>query len=226
MSYAEQCAAFTPSSKFQSPSSGEKSGGSSMQGSASPNGILVHRPRVGVSQPTLGTPPVAVQPRCCWKFCGTMNLAIPEPLPQPVPMTKGKLAMVAGSAAVVLCAVPTIGIVSYIAKSTGDSRERAEYEHRVVLPPSASKIQCRGDGWLRVTPISGGCVTTMFEMDPSEVSAFLAPLHIRSRNGPATATGDPLVNGWNVWPNGSATFIPGNEEYGGWRPQIFINVFC
>jgi hypothetical protein len=119
--------------------------------------------------------------------------------------------------ATILCVMAILPLGKYIARSTGDSRERAENEHGIALPPSASKIQCRGDGWLRVTPISGGFVTTMFEMDPADVSAFLAPLHIRSRSGPAIATGDPSVNGWNVWPQKSPTFIPGNEQGGGWR---------
>ena len=57
----------------------------------------------------------------------------------------------------------------------------------------------------------------MFEMDPADTAAFLAPLHVRSRNGPAIATGDPSVNGWNVWPRDSKTFVPGNEQCGGWR---------
>lgn len=117
----------------------------------------------------------------------------------------------------ILCVMVILSLRKYIARSTGDSRERAEYEHGIALPPSASKIQCRGDGWLRVTPLSGGFVTTMFEMNPADTSAFLAPLHIRSRNGPALATGDPSVNGWNVWPQNSPTFIPGNEQGGGWQ---------
>jgi hypothetical protein len=122
-----------------------------------------------------------------------------------------------GLAFTTLGSIAILSINSYIARSTGNSRERAEYEHGVALPPSASKIQCRGDGWLRVTPISGGFVTTMFEMNPADAAAFLAPLHIRSRNGPALAAGDPLVNGWNVWPQKSPTYIPGNEQGGGWQ---------
>lgn len=108
-------------------------------------------------------------------------------------------------------------LICYILRSTGDSRERAECEHGIRLPPSAVRIQCRGDGWLRKTPISGGGVTTLFEMDPAEVSAFLAPFHIRSRTAPVITMGDPTVNGWNVWPQGSATFVPGNSEYGGFQ---------
>jgi len=118
---------------------------------------------------------------------------------------------------IILCALAILPFAKYIARSTGDSRERAEYEYGISLPPSASKIQCRGDGWLRVTPVSGGFVTTMFEMDPADTASFLAPLRIRSRNGPAVSSGDPAVNGWNVWPQGSPTFIPGNEQGAGWR---------
>ncbi len=130
-------------------------------------------------------------------------------------MKKRNLAMIAS---LVVCGVLAVILTSYISKSTGDSRERAEYEHGVRLPPSAAEIQCRGDGWLRVTPIRGGFVNSMFEMEPAELPAFLAPLHIRSRAAPALASGDPKVNGWNVWPQGSPTFIVGNPQGGGdWR---------
>lgn len=132
-------------------------------------------------------------------------------------MRDRKLIWSFGIIAVLLCIYGGMVLSRYVARSTGDSRERAELEHGVLLPPSAADIQCRGDGWLRVTPISGGFVTTMFEMNPAEMSTFLAPLRIRSRNGPAIATGDPLVNGWNVWSQKSPTFIPGNEQGGGWR---------
>ena len=132
-------------------------------------------------------------------------------------MQNKKMFLSLASIAVLLCIYGGMVLSRHVARSTGDSRERAEHEHGIALPPSASKIQCRGDGWLRVTPISGGFVTTMFEMDSADTSGFLAPLHIRSRNGPAIATGDPSVNGWNVWPQKSPTFIPGNEQGGGWQ---------
>jgi hypothetical protein len=130
-------------------------------------------------------------------------------------MKRGKL--VPCLVATVLCALAIFLLGKHIARSAGDSRERAEHEHGIALPPSALNIQCRGDGWLRLTPFYGGFATTMFEMDPADATAFLAPLHIRSRNGPVIATGDPAVNGWNVWPQGSPTFIPGNKQGGGWR---------
>ena len=140
-----------------------------------------------------------------------------------LPALRGSLGFMKGGKWLIGLAFITLGLVaifslsSYIARSTGNSRERAEYEHDIALPPSASKIQCRGDGWLRVTPLSGGFVTTMFEMSPTDQSAFLAPLHIRGRSDPSIATGDPLVNGWNVWPQKSPTFIPGNEQGGHWQ---------
>lgn len=104
-----------------------------------------------------------------------------------------------------------------IGRSTGDSRERAELEHGVKLPRSATSIQCRGDGWLRVTPVSGGGVTTLFEMQADEIPAFLAPLKIRSRAAPVVATGDPMENGYNVWSHKSTTWVPGNKQYGGFQ---------
>ena len=118
-------------------------------------------------------------------------------------------------AAIVFCVWVAVVLSQSITRSTGDSRERAEHEHGIRLPPSATSIQCRGDGWLRKTPVSGGCVTTMFVMAPADMAGFLAPLHIRSRTPPAIASGDPTVNGWNVWPHGAPTYIPGNASYAG-----------
>jgi hypothetical protein len=120
-------------------------------------------------------------------------------------------------AVIAITVITGLFIGNSIARSTGDSRERAEYEHGIKLPASAVAIQCRGDGWLRKSPFHGGGATAMFEMDPADTAAFLAPLHVRSRTAPALATGDPTVNGWNVWPQGAPTFIPGNRQFGGFH---------
>lgn len=119
--------------------------------------------------------------------------------------------------AIAIVAFPVGMLVRYAARSTGDSRERAEYEHGITLPPSATAFQCRGDGWLRKTPVSGGGATTLFEMPPADQSAFLSSLHVRSRTAPAIPHGDPALNGWNVWPQGSPSFIPGNPQFGGFN---------
>lgn len=57
----------------------------------------------------------------------------------------------------------------------------------------------------------------MFEMNAVDLPAILSRLTIRSRGGPVRATGDPLLNGWNVWPESAPTFIPGNRQYGGFK---------
>jgi len=96
----------------------------------------------------------------------------------------------------------------------GDPRTRAEHEHGITLPASARNIQCKGDA-------SRGFLdrgaATMFEMSTNDLPAFFAQLRVRSRSAPARATGDPTVNGYNVWPQDSPTFVPGNEQYGGFR---------
>ena len=95
-----------------------------------------------------------------------------------------------------------------------DPRVRAEREHGVRLPPSAHNIQCRGDA-------SRGFLdrgaATMFEMSTNEMTAFVAQLQVRLRTLPARATGDPTINGYNVWPTSAATVVPGNAQYGGFR---------
>lgn len=57
----------------------------------------------------------------------------------------------------------------------------------------------------------------MFEMSADELTTFIAQLRVRSRRTPARAGGDPRVNGYNVWPTGVQTFVPGNTQYGGFR---------
>ena len=96
----------------------------------------------------------------------------------------------------------------------GNSRARAEREHGISIPSSANHIQCRGDAWL---PFLDRGATTMFEMSAKDLSAFVAQLPVDSRSAPSLRTGDPAVNGWNVWPIGSATFVPANRPYGGFR---------
>src|SRR4051812_23850862 len=70
----------------------------------------------------------------------------------------------------------------------GDSRNRAEREHGIVLPTSANHIQCRGDAWRGF--LDRGA-TTMFEMTADDLSTFTARLQIRSRTAPVLKTGDP-----------------------------------
>lgn len=97
-----------------------------------------------------------------------------------------------------------------------DSRMRAEAEHGIKLPPSARHLQCRGDAGLAV--LDRGA-STMFEMDGKDLAEFVAQLRITSRAAPvSTANADPLINGYNVWPQDSPTAVPGNAQYGGFRP--------
>ena len=46
---------------------------------------------------------------------------------------------------------------------------------------------------------------------------FIAQLRIKSRTAPVQALGDPTVNGYNVWPKGVATFVPGDPLYCGFQ---------
>ena len=102
----------------------------------------------------------------------------------------------------------------FFAFVVGNSRVRAEREHGVSLPSSARHIQCKGDEWCSF--FDRGLATT-FEMSTNDLGSFVAQLRIRSRSAPARTSGDPTVNDWNVWPQRSATFFPGNGPYGGFR---------
>ena len=56
-------------------------------------------------------------------------------------------------------------------------------------------------------------VLSMFVIDQSELDEFVAQLDVDAETLPAKGgPGNPCVNGWNVWPTTSPTFVPGNKE--------------
>ena len=94
------------------------------------------------------------------------------------------------------------------------SRSQVEDAHGIKLPPSARNFQQRQVGGF---PDHG--VLSLFEIDQNELQQFTAQLKIKSRNSPAkVGPGNPCLNGWNVWPENSITFVPGNKELDGLRP--------
>lgn len=89
-----------------------------------------------------------------------------------------------------------------------------EYDHKIVLPASAANIQNRGRS---NSVLPDGGIATLMDIDRKDLNTFLAQLKITERRSPAIERGDPTVNGWNVWPRDAKTFVPGNEEYGGFK---------
>jgi hypothetical protein len=98
-------------------------------------------------------------------------------------------------------------------RSGFSTRAAVEEAHGLKLPSSARKFQQRRAGGF----LDHG-ILSLFELDKSEVQQFVAQLKIKSRASPTTAgPGNPCVNGWNVWPKYSPTFVPGNEELAGMK---------
>lgn len=94
------------------------------------------------------------------------------------------------------------------------SKEKVEQAHSLQLPVSARDLQQK-----RMGGIADRGILSLFEIDQDDVQQFVAQLEIRSRNLPAkTGYGNPCVNGWNVWPTNSPTFVPGNKEFEGLKP--------
>jgi hypothetical protein len=125
----------------------------------------------------------------------------------------GKASLLRPTPAAIICAL-LIASCSDGSKPPLVSRQRVEHAHGLKLPPSARNFQQKRHGSF----LDHGIVS-LFEIDDSEVRPFIAQLKIKSRNQPAIpGVGDPCINGWNVWPKGSATFVPGNEELDGLRP--------
>lgn len=115
-----------------------------------------------------------------------------------------------------LIALGTSGVIllGLLMRWSMDPRSRAEREHGLSLPDSAQEIQNRGDAW-KVFLDRG--MVTLFQLPEADLPDFLSQLSVESGSNPAIPSGDPLVNGWNVWPQGSSTFVPGNSDYGGLR---------
>src|SRR6266567_4873798 len=99
-------------------------------------------------------------------------------------------------------------ITASCAPQTLVSSEKIERAHGLKLPTSAHNCQHIGGGGF----LDRGALS-LFEMDRNDVQKFVMQLNVRSRRKPERLGGDPCVNGWNVWPKGSATFVPGNEEF-------------
>ena len=90
---------------------------------------------------------------------------------------------------------------------------RSERVHGIHLPPSATNIQSRGDAWHGFLDRGEA---TLFEMKSSDLAGFIAGLTVRSRALPvSTSPADPLVNGWNVWPHVTGSYVSANSQYGG-----------
>ncbi|HEY5911436.1 MAG TPA: hypothetical protein VJA21_12620 [Verrucomicrobiae bacterium] len=115
-------------------------------------------------------------------------------------------------AAVAACAVATLPSCS----NSGHQVTKADVEkaHGLTLPADACNFQQRHIGG-----IFDKGVLSLFEASTKDVQPFIAQLSIRSRTSPAKkGIGDPRVNGWNVWPTNSPTFVPGNDELAGLKP--------
>ena len=89
-----------------------------------------------------------------------------------------------------------------------------ETDHKIAFPASAKNIQNRGNSG---TNLLDRGLATMLEIDRNDLDAFVAKLKITERRKPAQATGDPTINGWNVWPQGAKTYVPGNKVFGGFN---------
>jgi hypothetical protein len=97
------------------------------------------------------------------------------------------------------------------AKSVFTTKEKVEKAHGLKLPASARNCQ-----QISVGRILDHGVLSLFELDRGDVQQFVGQLKVGARHGPERiGVGDPCVNGWNVWPKNSTTFVPGNEEFAG-----------
>jgi hypothetical protein len=108
-----------------------------------------------------------------------------------------------------ICAFVTLALVLGCTRTTHQvPKETVERAHGIRLPGDVYNCQNIRTGGL----VDRG-VLSLFELNQSEVGPFLAQLKIRSRQPPVrSGSGDPCINGWNVWPTNSNTFVPGSTE--------------
>jgi hypothetical protein len=91
-----------------------------------------------------------------------------------------------------------------------DTRLRAELEHGIGLPWSASNIQCRGDA---LTSFGDRAAVTWFEMNHSDLAGFLRRLEVTSRGGLWATWGGKSTPRRRVWAPHRAALS--NPEYSG-----------
>ena len=129
----------------------------------------------------------------------------------------GKSLNAARAIAATIVVVFVLALVG-LASCNGPAKNPAEVVeqcHGIKLPASARNVQHKTSG--RWGFLDRGALS-LFEIDQKDVQSFTALLSIKSRNSPArTGPGDPRQNGWNVWPERTATFVPGNAAYSGMR---------
>jgi len=101
-------------------------------------------------------------------------------------------------------------LVFWITPPLGGIRARVQKVHGVRVPLAATHIQtCYSGGILALQPFDKGALC-MFELPTNALPNFLAQLTVQATRLPESTSGDPCVNGWNVWPKSSKTFVPGD----------------
>ena len=107
----------------------------------------------------------------------------------------------------ILCkAVVFSALVTSCSQNFQVDRSTVENAHGLKLPKSASNLQQRSFGALADRGIA-----SFVEIDRPDVEEFVSQLKVRSKHKPAKpGPGDPRINGYNVWPERTPTFVPGN----------------
>jgi hypothetical protein len=87
------------------------------------------------------------------------------------------------------------------------TKKVVEDAHGVTLPGSSRNFQQKKSGIF----LDRG-ILSLFEMNTNDLQEFTSHLNIKARNLPVkNGPGDPGVNGWNVWPQDTPTFVPADE---------------
>jgi len=105
-----------------------------------------------------------------------------------------------------LCAIGLMGLAAACNRTQPCSD--VEKAHGLRLPSSARNCQT-----VRAKGMVDHGVLSMFELNQKDLMLFTNQLIVKSTQLPTRQlNGDPCINGWNVWPTNSQTFVPGNRD--------------
>ena len=94
------------------------------------------------------------------------------------------------------------------------SKVQIEELHALTLPRSARSFRTRvASRW------PDRIIVSLFAMDRADDAEFLSQLRVLREYAPVKDQGNPYVNGWNVWPTGTLTAVPGDVSIGEAPPE-------
>jgi hypothetical protein len=111
--------------------------------------------------------------------------------------------------AVLAVAIMCIPLGCCTRSASSPSQDEIEHLHGLTLPRSSHSYRTVvASSW------PDRIVVSVFAMDRADDTEFLSQLDVLEEYAPVKDRGNPYVNGWNVWPTGTLTAVPGDVSIG------------